>query len=67
MIAFVEAMAGITFLTTPWVSDQVTPSILNSLARADATVYNQLICSGSSVSSFFSDTMSNYRVGAIIK
>lgn len=30
MIAFVEAMAGMIFLTTPCVSDQVTPSILNS-------------------------------------
>jgi hypothetical protein len=30
MMAFVEAMAGMIFLTTPCVSDQVTPSILNS-------------------------------------
>jgi hypothetical protein len=54
IIAFVEAMAGMIFFTTPWVSDHDTPSILNSLARVDATLYNQVMCSGSSVSIFLS-------------
>ena len=54
MIAFVDAMAGMMFFTTPCVSDQVTPSILNSFARAAATEYSQPMCSGSSVSSFLS-------------
>jgi len=40
MMAFVDAIAGITFLTTPWVNCQVTPSILNSAARFEAIVYN---------------------------
>lgn len=35
-IAFVLAIAGITFFTTPWVRAQVTPSILNSAALAEA-------------------------------
>src|SRR5260221_289918 len=34
MIAFVDAMAGMMFFTTPCVDDHVTPSILNSFARA---------------------------------
>lgn len=54
MMAFVDAMAGMMFLTTPCVRDHVTPSILNSFARFDAMLYNQPMCSGSSVSSFFS-------------
>jgi hypothetical protein len=37
MMAFVDAMAGIMFFTTPCVRDQVTPSILNSFARFEAT------------------------------
>ena len=37
MIAFVDAMAGMIFFTTPCVDDHVTPSILNSFARAEAT------------------------------
>lgn len=36
MIAFVLAIAGMMFFTTPCVSAQVTPSILNSFARVDA-------------------------------
>ena len=36
MMAFVLAMAGMMFLTTPWVRAQVTPSILKSAALADA-------------------------------
>jgi len=36
IMALVDAMAGMIFLTTPWVSDQVTPSILNSAALAAA-------------------------------
>jgi hypothetical protein len=36
MIAFVEAMAGMMCFTTPWVKLHVTPSILNSAARAEA-------------------------------
>jgi hypothetical protein len=36
MIALVLAMAGMMFLTTPWVSAQVTPSILYVAARVDA-------------------------------
>lgn len=59
MIAFVDAIAGIMFFTTPWVKDHVTPSMLNSLARADAVAYNQPICSGSSVSSFLSVRLVN--------
>lgn len=54
MIAFVDAIAGMMFLTTPWVSDHVTPSILNSFARFKAWLYSQPMCSGSSVSSFLS-------------
>ena len=54
MIAFVDAMAGMMFLTTPCVRDHVTPSILNSFARADAVLYSHPMCSGSSVSSFLS-------------
>jgi len=42
-MALVDAIAGITFLTTPWVNCQVTPSILNSAARFDAMVYNHSI------------------------
>ncbi len=55
MIAFVDAIAGMMFFTTPCVNDHVTPSILNSAARAAATLYSHPICSGSSVSSFFSE------------
>jgi hypothetical protein len=36
MIAFVLAIAGMMFLTTPCVKVQVTPSILNSFALAKA-------------------------------
>lgn len=54
MMAFVDAMAGMIFFTTPCVKDQFTPSMLNCFARSRAAVYNQLICSGSSVSSFLS-------------
>ena len=57
MIAFVEAIAGMMFFTTPCVRDQVTPSILNSFARARAMAYSHPICSGSSVSSFLSVAM----------
>lgn len=56
MIAFVDAMAGMMFLTTPCVRDHVTPSILNSFARFKATLNSQLMCSGSSVSIFLSTT-----------
>ena len=42
------------FLTTPWVSDQVTPSILNSAARLLARSKSQPMWSGSSVSIFLS-------------
>ena len=59
MMALVEAMAGMIFLTTPWVNDQVTPSILNSRARLDALLNNQSICSGSSVSIFLSKEKRN--------
>lgn len=61
IMALVDAMAGMMFLTTPWVSDQLTPSILNSLARAAATVYSQLMCSGSSVSIFLSIVATSYQ------
>jgi hypothetical protein len=37
IMAFVDAIAGMIFLTTPCVDVHVTPSILNSLARAEAT------------------------------
>ena len=55
IMAFVLAMAGMIFLTTPWVNAHVTPSILNSVARFDATWYSHSMCSGSSVSSFLSN------------
>ena len=55
IIALVDAIAGIMFFTTPWVRDHVTPSILNSFARAEATPKSQPMCSGSSVSSFLSN------------
>ena len=61
MMAFVEAIAGIMFLTTPWVSDHVTPSILNSAARFEATWKSHPMCSGSSVSSFLSGTALSAR------
>src|SRR6266540_1227030 len=61
MTAFVDAIAGIMFFTTPCVNDHVTPSILNSAARAAATLYSHPMCSGSSVSSFFSaNELSNF-------
>ncbi len=60
-MAFVEAMAGIMFFTTPWVNDHVTPSILNSFARANAVLYSQLMCSGSSVSIFLSDDITRHK------
>ena len=60
MIALVDAIAGIMFLTTPCVRDHVTPSILNSLARAEATLNSHPMCSGSSVSSFLSDAEQAY-------
>ena len=43
MIAFVEAIAGMMFLTTPCVNEYVTPSILNSFARVSAVWYNHEI------------------------
>ena len=46
------------FFTTPCVREYVTPSILNSLARAAATWYNHEMCSGSSVSIFLSTRVS---------
>ena len=54
MMAFVDAIAGMMFFTTPCVRDHVTPSILNSAARAAAILYSHPICSGSSVSNFLS-------------
>lgn len=62
MMALVEAMAGMTFFTTPCVNCQVTPSILNSAARFEATLYSHSIWSGSSVSSFFSGTRGQQRI-----
>ena len=56
MIALVLAIAGMMFLTTPCVNAQVTPSILNSEARAEAFWYSHSMWSGSSVSSFLSDS-----------
>lgn len=49
-MALVDAIAGIIFLTTPWVSEYVTPGILNSSARFFAVWKSQVICSGSSPS-----------------
>ena len=63
MMALVEAIAGMMFLTTPCVSDQVTPSILNSWARRDALLNNQSMCSGSSVSIFLSTQKEIKEVG----
>ena len=61
IMALVDAIAGITFLTTPWVNCQVTPSILNSAARFEAMVYNHSIWSGSSVSSFLSTHQPDFK------
>ena len=40
MMALVEAIAGMMFLTTPCVREYVTPIILNSFARLDAVSNN---------------------------
>jgi hypothetical protein len=40
MMALVEAIAGMMFLTTPCVREYVTPVILNSFARLDAVSNN---------------------------
>lgn len=62
MMALVDAMAGMMFFTTPCVSDHVTPSMLNSFARAAAMLYSHPMCSGSSVSIFLSKFRINIRV-----
>mmetsp|Transcript_17955 Transcript_17955/g.36472 ORF Transcript_17955/g.36472 Transcript_17955/m.36472 type:complete len:214 (-) Transcript_17955:516-1157(-) len=52
--AFVEATAGMMFLTTPIVSMYVTPLILYLLALSRARSYTHFMSSGLSLSSFLS-------------
>lgn len=50
MMAFVDAMAGMMFFTTPCVSCRVTPEMPKSSARDRAFSYTHIMCSGLSES-----------------
>jgi hypothetical protein len=56
MMALVDAMAGMMRLTTPWVSCHVTPAMLYFSARWRAVSNSHWMCSGSSLSSFLSES-----------